>query len=284
MLGPVKAESLARIWEQEIVPVWSEPFGRYLLRRLEIPPKSMVLDAGCGTGYPTLALLDQMDEASRVVGIDSSSPMLDIARRRAGGLAGKRVFLKVEDVERLNFADEVFDLAVSNLMLGELEDPRRALFEMHRVTRPGGTLGATLALRGTFVEFLDLYREALELAEMDDSLARLDDYLESFPDPAGLQRMIESAGYSDVRVDVHRFSLLFKSSREFFFAPVIEHGFLQRWKDLTPGGRVMQKVFLTVKRSIDTYLGHGPLSLTVSAGCVVARKGTSMPSLQRHAD
>jgi len=268
----VKAESLARIWDQEIVPVWSEPFGRFLLRRLDIPPKSTVLDAGCGTGYPTLKLLEQMDDASRVIGIDSSNPMVDIARRRAGGLAGKRVFLKVEDVARLNFADEVFDVVISNLMLGEADDPRRALSEMRRVCRPGGQLGATLALRGTFVEFLDLFREALERAELEDSLSRLDEYVESFPDPDGLERLVGSSGFSEVKVEVHRFSLLFRSSREFFFAPVIEHGFLQTWKDLTPGGRAMQSVFLGVKKAIDTYLGPGPLRLSVEAGCVTARR------------
>ena len=284
----MKAESLARIWEQEIVPVWSEPFGRCLLRRLDVPPKSTVLDAGCGTGYPTFSLLEQMDESSRVIGIDRSGPMLDVARRRAGGLAGKRVFLKVENVERLTFADEVFDVVVSNLMLGETDEPRHALTELHRVTRAGGLLGASLALRGTFVEFLDLFREALERAELEDSLARLDDYVESFPEPEGLVRMVEAAGFVDAQVETHRFSLVFRSSREFFFAPVIEHGFLQRWKELTPGGRAMQQVFLSVKRAIDTYLGPGPLNLSVSAGCVTARRpGTSRPSLrslERHAE
>jgi ubiquinone/menaquinone biosynthesis C-methylase UbiE len=269
----VKKESLARIWDQEIVPVWSEPFGRPLLERLEIPPKSTVLDAGCGTGYPALALLERMDDASRVIGIDTSGPMLDIARRRAGGLAGKRVFLKSEDVERMTFADEVYDVVVSNLMLSEVGDPRAALSEMRRVCRQGGSLGATLPLKGTFVEFYDLFREALEHGELDDTLDRLDGYLARLPDPEGVAKMMASGGFDDVQVEVHRFSLMFRSSREFFFAPVIEHGFLQQWKDLTPGGRQMQQVFLQVKNAIDTYHGPGPFNLTVEAGIITARRG-----------
>lgn len=272
----MKKEALARIWEQEIVPVWSEPFGRGLLEGLEIPPKAQVLDVGCGTGYPLLALLERMDESSRVIGIDRDSAMLDIARRRAGGLAGKRVFLKVEDIERLTFADEVFDVAVANLVLHDTEDPRRVLSEMRRVLRPAsGRVGVTRPLAGTFVEFYDLLREAIEAGgepQAGPVLAKLDDHMKLFLDAPEARAELETAGFEDVKVEVRRFSLLFRSSREFFFAPVIEHGFLRRWKDLFPDKTATQKAFLWAKRAIDTYHGAGPFNLTVQAGLLTGTK------------
>ena len=157
-------------------------------------------------------------------------------------------------------------------MLDDCPDPRGALSEVHRVLRRGGQLGVTLPLRGTFAEFLDIFREALERAELDDSLKRLTEYEDSFPRPDQVQSQIESAGFSAVDVRGHRCSLLFRSSREFFFAPVVEHGFLPRWKEIAPSGRAMQSVFLSVKKSIDTYHGPGPFNLTVEAGIVTARR------------
>ncbi len=269
----MKKEALARIWEREIVPVWSEPFGRGLLEKLEIPPKAQVLDLGCGTGYPLMALLERMDESSRIIGIDTAPAMIDIARRRAGALAGKRVFLKVEDIEHLTFADEVFDLAVANLVLHDTDDPRRVLSEVFRVLRPGsGVLGVTRPLAGTFVEFYDLLREAIEVSGSPGVLERLDEHMTMFPDATAARQELEAAGFEDVEVEVRRFSLLFRSSREFFFAPVIEHGFLRRWKALFPDKAATQRAFLWAKKAIDRYHGSGPFSLTVEAGLVTGRR------------
>lgn len=272
-------EALARIWEQEIVPVWSEPFGRGLLERLALPPKAQVLDLGCGTGYPLLALLDKLDDASRVIGVDPDGHMLDVARRRAGGLSGKRVFLKVEDLERLSFADEVFDVAVANLVLQDCADPRRVLSEVRRVLRPGGVLGVTRPLAGTFQEFFDLLREAVEAGAggadgaEEAARARIEEHVRTYPTLAEATALIAEAGFEPLECEVRRFSLLFRSSREFFFAPVIEHGFLKAWKALLPEKDAAQRAFLWVKRALDTYYGGGPINVSVAAGVVTARRG-----------
>jgi precorrin-6B methylase 2 len=45
-----KEDKLAKIYDAEILPIWSRRFGKLLLRDLALPPKAMVLDVGCGTG------------------------------------------------------------------------------------------------------------------------------------------------------------------------------------------------------------------------------------------
>ena len=45
----LKMEKLARIYDAEILPVWSERFGRMLLRGLQFPEKGQILDVACGT-------------------------------------------------------------------------------------------------------------------------------------------------------------------------------------------------------------------------------------------
>src|SRR2546428_6788132 len=121
-----------------------------LLRRLVLPPKAMVLDVGTGTGYPALEVLRRMDDHGRIISIDPSSAMLDVAREKAGPLGGKRIFFRSESAEpRLSFADEMFDLAMSNLGLPDLDQPGRAVAQFARVAKPGGGGSRTFPLDRT---------------------------------------------------------------------------------------------------------------------------------------
>ena len=73
-------------------------------------------------------------------------------------------------------------------------------------------------------------------------------------------------------VEIEEFTLLFKSSREFFFAPVIEYGPLADWKDIAGGGQEMQDIFWYIKEAIDAYYDGRPFQVTVKAGCLIGRK------------
>ena len=95
----LKVEKLARIYDEEIAPVWGTRFGKMLLRNLSVPAKGQVLDISCGTGWPTTEILRRMSEGSRLIAIDASSAMLDVARRKVaelGPLGKKGVFFRTE--------------------------------------------------------------------------------------------------------------------------------------------------------------------------------------------
>jgi ubiquinone/menaquinone biosynthesis C-methylase UbiE len=267
-----RAEKLAEIYDREILPLWSQPFGRHLLSGLEIPLRSNVLDVACGTGYPTLDLLPRLDPKSRIIGLDVSHEMLKIAREKAGELAGKRVFFKHGRIEDLNFASETFDLVVSNCGVLEFGDRRQGIREMARVAKRGALLAVTLPLRGTFCEFYDLYREVLQRFELDEVIARLDDHVSATPDPAEAVDLFEQAGLSDVALERHEFMLLFPSGREFFFTPLIEYGYLQGWKEIVGRSETMQRVFWHIKNAIDLYFARRPFTVTVSAACLKGRR------------
>ena len=268
-----KEDKLAKIYDAEILPIWSRRFGRLLLRDLALPPKAMVLDVGCGTGYPALEILRRMDAEGRIIAIDASSPMLDEARVKAGRLSGKRIFFRSEAATpKLSFADDVYDLVVCNAGLDEIEDPEGAIRDFVRVTKPGGRVAVTMPLAGTFDEFYDLFREVLHKLDRGDALDRLEEYLASKPPLEQLEAWLEDAGLVDLKTEYDSFSLLFKSSREFFFAPLIEYGPLSDWKAIAGKGQQMQDVFWHLKAAIDTYFAGRPFAVTVEAGCVRGRK------------
>lgn len=264
-----KHEKLARLYDDQILPIWAQRFGRMMLRGLDVPPKAMVLDVACGTGYPALEVLRRMDEQSRLIAIDSSSAMLDVARRKAGELSGKRIFFRTESASpRLSFADGVYDLVLCNLGLSELPNPRAALRDFVRVAKPGGRVLCTLPLSGTWGEFHDIYREVLVKHDKHEILERLDAHVRSFPRAEDVEAWARSVGLHEARVEVEEFSLLFRSSREFFFAPVVEFGPLPKWKEIAGRGQEMQDVFWHIKQAIDAYFGGRAFQVTVVAGCL----------------
>jgi ubiquinone/menaquinone biosynthesis C-methylase UbiE len=271
----LKVEKLARIYDDEIAPVWGTRFGKMLLRNLAVPQRGQVLDISCGTGWPTIEILRRMTDGSRLIAIDASSAMLDVARRKVadlGPLGKKGVFFRTESaVPKLSFADDVYDLVVCNLGLDEMPSLEIALRDFARVAKLGGEVRCTLPLAGTFEEFNDLYREVLLKHDRHEALERLDKHIARYPSIEHVERCMKGANL-DGHIELEEFSLLFKSSREFFFAPVIEYGPLQEWKDIAGGGQEMQDVFWYIKESIDAYFQNRPFQVTVKAGCIIGKK------------
>jgi ubiquinone/menaquinone biosynthesis C-methylase UbiE len=271
----LRREQLARIYDSEIAPCWGARFGALLLRNLVVPARSQVLDVACGTGYATLELLDRMTPGSRLIAIDGSSAMLDALRRKVAGLGpldGKAVFLRTQSaLPRLAFADEVYDLVVCNLGVAEMPSLEAAICDFARVTRPGGEVRCTLPLAGTFEEVHDLYREVLAKHDKHDALDRLGHHVARYPRFDQLERCLAAADLTG-RVELEEFSLLFRSARELFFAPVIEYGPLADWKAVAGDGQEMQDVFWYIKEAIDAYFGDRPFHVTVKAACVIGRK------------
>jgi ubiquinone/menaquinone biosynthesis C-methylase UbiE len=234
-----------------------------------------VLDISCGTGYPTTEILRRMTDGCRLIAIDASSAMLDVARRKIaelGPLGKKGVFFRTESaVPKLSFADDVYDLVVCNLGLSEMPSLEVALRDFARVAKRGGEVRCTLPLSGTFQEFHDLYREVLIKHDKHEALDRLDRHIARYPTVERVERSLRAANL-DGSIDAEEFTLLFKSSREFFFAPVIEYGPLAEWKEIAGSGQEMQDVFWYIKEAIDAYFGDRPFHVTVKAGLVAGRK------------
>lgn len=97
-----------------------------------------VLDVAIGHGDMALAVLE-VRSGTRVVGVDRSPAMLEVARGRITRQhAPDRIDVRVGIAERLPFEADTFDAAVIAFGLRDLTERWRAVGEMARVTRPGG--------------------------------------------------------------------------------------------------------------------------------------------------
>lgn len=100
-----------------------------------------VLDVACGSGLVSLQAARAVGPWGRVLGIDLSGQMVDVAVRRAADGGLPNVDFARMDGEALAMPDTCFDVALCALDLMYMPEPGQAVQEMRRVLRPGGRLG-----------------------------------------------------------------------------------------------------------------------------------------------
>jgi SAM-dependent methyltransferase len=119
---------------------WSRRLAKLLIGFGGVADGERVLDVGCGTGSLTFALAETANLAA-ITGVDLTQGFLDFARARN---IDPRIAFEHGDARALPFADNSFDRAFAMLVLHFLPDAMRAVAEMRRVVRPGGTVAAAV--------------------------------------------------------------------------------------------------------------------------------------------
>jgi len=267
-------EKRGRLYEEQVFPL----IGRRLVERLvedaPIKPQSQVLQIRCGLGGTTTDLLHRLDHASRIIDLESAQGLLERARANvAAEQVGRRVFFRLQSLAaRLPFGNHAFDLVLANVGLADLTRPDEFFADLARVARPGAEVRVASPLRGTWGELLDVYRDVLVRLGREDALASLRGYSASFPEPDAVIHQMEQAGLKPVTVRRDHWDLVFRSAREFFYAPVVEFGPLARWKQIAGKGAEVQDTFLAVKQAIDTYFSNRSFSVSIEAGLFVGQK------------
>ena len=117
---------------------WSRLVSRGFVAWLGLPAGLRWLDVGCGTGALSQTILERA-APREVVGVDPSEVYVAHARAH---LSDPRASVRVGDAQALPFPDAAFDTVVCGLVLNFVPDKQRALGEMRRVVRGGGTVAA----------------------------------------------------------------------------------------------------------------------------------------------
>jgi len=264
-LSPKKQARLAKAYDDEIAPAYAARFLPLLLRHIRPTPGARVIEVGCATGQLTRDLSRRFDAASRITAFDESEAFVAEARTKMDGAEGLRapIAVRVGEPGALPADTASANVVVSNLAVASGADPGAAAEEIGRVLAPGGTAVITAPLRGTWAEFLDLFRDVLRESGKRDRLAAVDRHVATLPDAERVAGWLQRAGLINVGFEVERWEILFKSSREFLFAPLVELGPLSQWKRLAGAGDDMQDAFFFTKEAIDAYFKGRPFAITV---------------------
>lgn len=174
---------------------WSRRVAREFLEWLTVPAGADWVDVGCGTGALTRAILDHASPRS-VKGVDPSPGFIEYATARVG--LGRATF-GVGDAQALPIDAQSIDAAVSGLVLNFVPQPLRAVREMARITRRGGTVAAYV---WDYAEKMELMRYFWNAAAALDPAATELDEGRRFPlcQPKPLADLFGQAGLSEVEV------------------------------------------------------------------------------------
>jgi SAM-dependent methyltransferase len=112
---------------------WTQATRSQLYRRANLLRAQRVLDVGCGTGAITAELARR--SRGEVTGIDLDPAMVEHARQYAPDAR-----FELGDALDLSFPDETFDVVCCHFLLLWVKDPERAVREMARVAREGGSV------------------------------------------------------------------------------------------------------------------------------------------------
>jgi demethylmenaquinone methyltransferase/2-methoxy-6-polyprenyl-1,4-benzoquinol methylase len=112
------------------------------LRALGVSSGERVLEIGCGTGHALVSLAGEVGPTGQVRGVDVSSGMMAVARRRIESAGLRNVALTIGDARVLCFRSSVFDAVFMSFTLELFERTMPdVLAEVRRVLCIGGRLG-----------------------------------------------------------------------------------------------------------------------------------------------
>ncbi len=169
-----------------------EALGRDVLARLELSGDELVIDAGCGSGRITEALLERLPRG-RVIAVDQSPSMIEAAR----GRLGERAELRVLDLLELELAEPA-DAILSTATFHWIGDHLRLFERLRGALRPGGRLVAQCGGRGN----IDILRGRVRaLCEQDPYREHFEGWQApwNYAGPEETEQLLLRAGFSSGR-------------------------------------------------------------------------------------
>ncbi|HVF63731.1 MAG TPA: methyltransferase domain-containing protein [Casimicrobiaceae bacterium] len=113
----------------------TEPLRRRTIDKLALQPGDVVLDVGCGTGLSFQAILERIGSRGRLMGIEQSPEMMDVARGRVAAQAWTNVTLIEGPIEDVAIPAEVTAL-LFNFVHDVLQSPA-AMKQIFDAAAPG---------------------------------------------------------------------------------------------------------------------------------------------------
>ncbi|MEQ1882962.1 MAG: methyltransferase domain-containing protein [Burkholderiales bacterium] len=152
-----------------------------------------ILDVGTGTGAVALTI-EARTGSAEIVGIDPSEAFLAAGKKQA---TSGRIRFEVGDAQALGLPDASFDQTLSLLVLNFVNNPEKAITEMRRVTRPGGTVSSCVWDYNEGMQMARFFWD--EAVALDPSMAPKDQRNMKFARQGELGDAWRKAGLAGVR-------------------------------------------------------------------------------------
>jgi len=220
-----------------------------VISTLELIGDEHILDIGCGDGKVTARISARIPNGS-VLGIDSSSEMIDFARNKFPSSKYPNLRFELADALSLSY-DQEFDLVVSFACLHWVKDHLSVLRGIKRSLKPGGIMVIQCGGRGAEDDIFALAREVIR----GDKWSK---YFQGYSNPHGVygteeyHAWLKEAGLEEIKVGVSARDMIFPGKAGL-------EGFIRTtWLSLTE--RIPEELRQEfISEMADRYLEHKPI-------------------------
>lgn len=192
---------------QQTIRSMFAPLTRELSEQAGIVAGQSILDVAGGAGEPSLTIAETVGPEGSVMCTDLVADMVAAAEREARSRGLENVQFRVCSADSLPFADSSFDATVSRLGVMFFPDPRKALQEMLRVTKPGGRVALAAWGKSDSNPYSYVVTDVLERHLPTAPLAADAPDAFRFAEPGKLAQVLREAGANDVTESVFKFEL-----------------------------------------------------------------------------
>ena len=176
---------------------WHLQIARRLVEYGRVSSGQQVLDIATGTGHVAIAAAQIVGAEGRVIGVDISAGMLDIARNKAFELNLNNTDFLLADAETLDFPGNSCDRLFCSSAFIWMSDLHAALTHWHTFLKPGGIIGihafADTAFVGGVVtqKVAEKYGIAFNMSQPTGTVEKC-------------QNLLEKAGFKEIEIKIEQ--------------------------------------------------------------------------------
>jgi ubiquinone/menaquinone biosynthesis C-methylase UbiE len=193
---------------EQVMGEWSRGAGKMFLDWLSPRPGLRWLDVGCGTGAFSEVIMATASP-QRLMGVDPASAQIASAEKKI-----PTAEWRVADAMNLPLEDDMYDLAVSALVLNFIPDPGKAVEEMRRVLCKDGIVAGYLWERSATEDWSPHSPMERGLQKVGAEVLRPP--MKPASSPEGAKELLQSANLSEISVKTIEVKRTFPSFEEYW--------------------------------------------------------------------
>ncbi len=255
------------------LPLWSAPFGMKLLEKVILKRNIKVLDIGSGMGFPIVELSQRLGDSCEVYGIDPWKVAVERTNQKIKIWGVTNLNIIEGFAEELPFANEYFDLIISNNGVNNVQDENKTFDEIKRVSKKGAQLVITVNLPETMIEFYNVYEKVLKSKNKLEELNSLKKHILSKRKPVKHTiKLVEEADFEISEIYEDKFQFKYLDGTAMLHHFVIKLAFLNSWLEILKD-RDKEQIFEELEAELNLIAEKlGELVLTVPWICIDAKK------------
>jgi ubiquinone/menaquinone biosynthesis C-methylase UbiE len=233
------------------LPLWSAAFGLKLLEKINYRKNITALDIGSGLGFPLLEVAMRLGNSSRVYGIDPWEVAIERIKTKIKIYGINNVEVIAGVAEKIPLPDNSVDLILSNNGLNNVNNLKKAIEEISRVSKTGSQLVFTYNTDRTMIEFYSVMEAVLRERNLLNEIDAMKKHIYKKRRPVDEYRfLLEENGFAVKEIFQDEFNLLYADGTTMLNHFLITLAFIESWKEIVPEERQIE-VFTEVEKQLN---------------------------------